>query len=104
MGFKVRKVQRPKTVWVYEDVTCDRCAKAVPPLSSITRDEGLQYDNVLILNLVGGYGMFIDPEISLGPWRTYDPETTKILCHECAHEFADWLGWDGHTGHTHTRT
>lgn len=102
MGFKVEFKDHTKRVATYQDVTCDRCGKTPPKQGGgATNELWLQYDNVLILNLIGGYGMFTDPDPGSTRSETFDPETTKILCHECAHEFAKWLDWDVHNSHTH---
>lgn len=81
---------RLRPVTVYRDVRCDRagCGKALPVQEGLTDDTGLQYDNALVLQLEGGYGMFTDPEPWL-PRDTYDPATTLVLCHECAHELME---------------
>lgn len=101
MSFNTRTEIRERLTTVYQDVRCDRCAKPLPPLDGITTDTNLQYDNVLVLEFHGGYGMFIDPLIPAGS-AELDERSTALLCHECAHEFAAWLGRDVRDWHTHT--
>lgn len=43
-----------------------------------------EYDNVLILDLAGGYGMFFD---------NIEGNYTVVLCHDCAHEACEALPW-----------
>ena len=38
-----------------------------------------QWDNALIINFEGGYGMFVDPAVSAD-------RIEAVLCHECAHQ------------------
>lgn len=100
MPFKAEVVvRRERPVVIYTDVTCNKCGKPPPKQSFPRPKETLQLDNVLLLEIHGGYGMFTDPMNY--PRNGYDPESTILLCHECAHELADWLGLDVHNWHTH---
>jgi len=103
MGFTFNLARRMRSVPQYTEVECDRCGKRPPIQKGCTSPDWLQYDNVLLLRLEGGYGMFIDPAGSdiQRTKRIYDARYDKILCHECAHEFAEWIGWDVHNQHTH---
>lgn len=99
MGFNVRNDMVPSMTTIYTDVTCDKCGKEPLRHHGINPASSMQYDNVLLLELHGGYGMFIDPMNY--PREGHDPSTTWILCHECAHALAEWLGVDVHNWHTH---
>lgn len=103
MGFDV-SVQ-PKTVQrtVYDNVSCDRCDARPDPIFDAGADGSLQYDNLLVLRFTGGYGMFCDPDASLTPRpeAPLDPELTTVLCHDCGHDLADWLGINVAGWHTH---
>lgn len=105
MGFTTDTETQPRPVVVYRNVTCDRCDKDLPRQAGINNnDTSLQYDNNLVLKFDGGYGMFCDPEPGRwirGDHRRHDPEHTKVLCHECAHDLAEWLDIDVHNWHTH---
>lgn len=81
-------------------IQCDRCKKIIPrqwiaqsEIDAKEIDASLQLDNNLVLELFGGYGMFIDPfprgSINL------------CICHECAHELFDFLGLDASFWHSH---
>ena len=89
----------------YVDVRCSRTACNKPlPQQSISFPNSLQYDNNLVLDVRGGYGMFTDPMGNVpgvDDGRPFDPEQTLLLCHECAHEFAAWMGIDVSGWHTH---
>lgn len=99
MPFTVQRTIRPRPVTVYEDVTCQKCGSELPEQRSIPADGSLQYANNLVVVFEGGYGMFCDPMERAGD--PADPEFTKVLCHECAHALADWLGIDVSNWHTH---
>lgn len=66
---------------------CQKCFKQVP------QDEYWNTDNGLEVSFSGGYGEFHD-DLFYGPYEFG-------LCHECAHELAEWLGLDVHNWHTH---
>jgi hypothetical protein len=82
---------------------CDRCHLELPIQPGITEPGSVQYDNALVVRLEGGYGMFVD---SL-PWgdtvdnRGLNPRYDALLCHECAHALALFLGKDPSNWHTH---
>ena len=70
---------------------CQRCKRNVP--LKVWRKEVWGTENGLELTFDGGYGEFIDA------WE--GPEKVW-LCHECAHDLADWLGLDVRRWHTHS--
>ncbi len=83
MGFTIEKFE-PVPDRVYRDVTCDGCNRPLKPVDADSVNEDgsfnhLQLDNVLEIQLDGGYGMFIDPfnEVS-------KEELTILFCQECA--------------------
>jgi len=109
MGFRRRIEVRPKLTTVYYEVKCEKCAKVLPEQEGFTNEHNLQYDNALILELHGGYGMFIDPvglesdgDDVYPPDAGFNPATTVILCHECAHDLSLWLGLNPKNWHTHS--
>lgn len=92
MGF-IRKLERKELlVNTYHDVRCDRCDQALEVQEGFTNSANLQYDNALILEYHGGYGMFVDrlDEHVDG----FDEMYNSILCHKCGHELMEWLGKD----------
>lgn len=72
-----------------EDVgpVCFRCQKPV------NNDLMGNTDNGLFLFFSGGYGEFHDDLVD-GPHEV-------VLCHECGHDLADFLGLDVAGWHTH---
>lgn len=77
---------------------CQRCKSELIPQWIRTReDEGVvsdQYDNNLILEFHGGYGMFTDCIYTC-------PADKIILCHDCSHKLCEYLDVDPHNWHTH---
>jgi len=76
---------------------CDACEH---PLTLLYADVNDQYDNALIIQFIGGYGMFVD----LFGDREDDGDT--VICHKCAHELCDKVPWIGklltpHDSHSH---
>lgn len=77
------------------------CKSCLNEVSTITGQE-TTYDNALIIEFHGGYGMFFD-DID-------DPdhiEHTVILCHDCAHDLCDKIPFiknmlNPRTSHSHT--
>ena len=67
---------------------CRRCGKVIP----LVWPDSPNLDNGLTLQLSGAYGEFID---------LIDGVLEVLLCHECAHELADWLHFDPRNWHTH---
>lgn len=59
------------------DVKCHKCGKTIP---SMFNDYSMP-ENVLYLNMSGGYGQFFDT------WDEPKETTEIILCHKCGHEF-----------------
>lgn len=75
---------------------CYACQKTLEPVfEDSDADACSQFDNALIVEIHGGYGMFTD---SLGASK-YDgipgliDYNQVILCHECAHEACEALPW-----------
>ena len=72
--------------------TCDRCDKELVPQHDgcdhhcmwHREVEPGQWDNALVVNFDGGYGMFVDP---------IHREISAVLCHECAHELVEQEPW-----------
>lgn len=58
-----------------------------------------ELDNECTIMFEGGYGSFIDCAF-LDNGQTGMP--TLTICHECAHELAEWLGIDVSGWHTHS--
>jgi hypothetical protein len=82
---------------------CDRCHLLLEPIPNVTTPGSIQFDNVLIVRFEGGYGMFVDPlptEERLDA-RGLHTEYDSLLCHECAHALALFLGKDPSNWHTH---
>lgn len=98
MAYVKQYAELPQPTVVYTDVRCDRCTATLPTMPGFDPSESMQYDNALIVRLNGGYGMFVDDfDRELG----YNPSYDKVLCHDCAHDLANWLGIDAHNWHTH---
>ncbi len=70
---------------------CQKCKREIPLRVWLTNVDGT--DNGLELLFDGGYAEFID---------AYDGPERAWLCHECAHDLADWLGMDVRRWHTHS--
>lgn len=98
MPFKKIQVELLQTQTHYTEVACDKCSK---PLEKqfITDPRSLQYDNALVLTLDGGYGMFLDDLDRDG--TRFNEVFDAILCHDCAHILAAWLGKDPSYWHGH---
>lgn len=72
---------------------CFKCKQPVP--HQFPEENHVAYalnDNGLTLSFDGGYGEFID---HIGT------QATMVLCHECAHALADFLGLDVRNWHSH---
>ena len=79
--------------WVYLNVQCDRCNKALTPVYEEGHLASLQYENALCVSFSGGYGMFIDPILTMyDSQHGFDPDLDKILCKECAKDLLAWFG------------
>jgi len=69
-------------------MNCDKCHK---PMEKVFQtlgkrsDDWPQYTDALVIQLGGGYGMFIDP-IMHGP-------TKLVICKTCAEEFFVFNNW-----------
>ena len=74
----------------FDGPPCDRCNKTIPK----PWNDSPNLDNGLLVSLSGGYGEFIDSAFT----GSYD----VVLCHECAHDLADFLGIDVHNWHAHS--
>ncbi len=81
-------------------MNCANCGTELNPVfpGLNRRKDDCQYENALIIDFTGGYGMF-DDDI---------PNLTKqaILCHDCAHALIaanPWMRWfvDDERGHMH---
>lgn len=79
---------------------CDSCGEVLTPVfpDLNRRKTDCQYNNALVIDFTGGYGMF-DDDI---------PNLTKqaILCHDCAHKLIAENLWirhfvDDRAGHMH---
>ncbi len=82
MGFTVKVVDGKR---MYANVACDGCGKALLPVApdTVTTDglwRYLQPLDTLELQLVGGYGMAIDP-IDVGP-----DDLRQLFCVDCTKE------------------
>lgn len=87
-----RRVKHQTESWGYVDVTCSACEVELKPVFPGHTDndgvwEGLQAENALILNIEGGYGMFIE-NINVGP-----DEGLFILCERCVKKLMDENPW-----------
>ncbi len=78
--------------------TCQRCKQPVP-ISRTGEDSLVAYpdtkwvtENGLHVSFDGGYAEFID---------AWNGAIEIVLCHECGHALADFLGLDVHNWHTH---
>lgn len=96
------------TVWTMSTAAphldrCDRCQKDLPFQHDIQLPGSIQYDNALVVRLDGGYGMFVDDPFRSEhlDQRGLHPIFDALLCHECAHDLAVFLGKDARTWHTH---
>ena len=88
---------------IIDNDRCDRCSLILPRQDNIQQNGSIQYDNALIVRLEGSYGMFVDDlfrddELD---YRNLHPRYDSLLCHECAHELAKFLGKDANNWHTH---
>lgn len=66
---KTKLVLKPTNTY---EATCDSCGNKLERV--MAGEENLQYDDALIINFDGGYGMYIDPMID-NPYG--------IICKEC---------------------
>lgn len=70
---------------------CIACDKNLPLV-----DEGSEtnyhFDNALWIGFHGGYGMFVDNEIT-GSEVLEGTDYEAVLCHACAHELCDKNPW-----------
>jgi len=82
---------------------CDRCNTPLPRQHNIQQPDSIQYDNALIVRLEGSYGMFVDDLFRAEELdqRNLHPRYDSLLCHECGHELAKFLGKDPSNWHTH---
>ncbi len=72
---------------------CKKCNQPIPISQHGKTQPGIWgTENGLHMFLDGGYGEFMD---------AWDGQVRVDLCHECAHDLADWLGLDVHNWHTH---
>jgi hypothetical protein len=81
------------------ETTCYGCGATLTPVFNHPKASVEQMDNALVVQLSGGYGMFVE-SIPEGP-----PKVT--ICHECAHRACSVLPWlnaliQPDTSHTHT--
>ncbi len=85
---------------------CFVCHKELEPIfPDLFKKGGVQYSNALIVNMAGGYGMFVDPlpqewldeeeiqDTSAWVKRGMLDENTAIICHECAHDLCSKVPW-----------
>jgi len=63
------------------DRMCDNCER---PLYRWPYFGNTQYDNALIIEVHGGYAMFVE-----SPGMFNGPDEKLIFCHDCAHELCD---------------
>ncbi|MFM7088326.1 MAG: hypothetical protein ACKOW9_02225 [Candidatus Paceibacterota bacterium] len=91
MGFTKRVESKEVLVTTYHDVKCDRCDEALVEQPGFTNSMNLQYDNALIMEFHGGYGMFVD-RLEEDPEGGFDELYSSLLCHKCAHSLVEWLG------------
>lgn len=63
-----------------EILKCDRCNSVIEHVMNM---EDMHGDNVLNINITGGYSQFIDNDLDSEP----EPYTRIELCHKCGHEF-----------------
>jgi len=82
---------------------CDRCKKRLPEQPFIQQSGSFQYDNALVVRFEGAYGMFVDDLYRNDELdhRNLHSDYDSLLCHECAHELAIFLGKDPRRWHTH---
>lgn len=79
---------------------CVACGKLTTHASTMAPgDATTAYENILIMELYGGYGLFFD-DMDSG-------DHTVILCHDCAHDTCVKLPWlaqliKPETSHSHT--
>jgi len=52
------------------------------------RDDYPQYDNAMIIDVKGGYGMFFDPLADFNPTRY-----RSVICSKCANKIMDTFPW-----------
>lgn len=85
---------------------CFACKKELVPVFLDLHEKGsVQYDNALIVNMAGGYGMFVDPlpqewlfeedRLDTSEWvqKGRLDECTAIICHDCAHDLCEKVPW-----------
>ena len=85
---------------------CFVCQKELEPVfPNIFKKGSVQYNNALVVNMTGGYSMFVDPlpqewldeedKQDTGEWvkKGVLEEYTAIICHECAHDLCDKVPW-----------
>lgn len=87
MGFEQRKIDVTKQEVRYFNVRCDNCDAELEPVLPIFKNnpengiDSLQFDNALVIQFAGGYGMYFDSVL-------YDPPPV-ILCKSCADELME---------------
>lgn len=79
---------------------CSSCAIELTPVFAGDHEAATtgQFDNVLVLHVAGGYGMFVD--------NLYEEEPFFVLCHDCSHMFCNIFDperqlIDPYTSHSH---
>lgn len=85
---------------------CFVCQKELEPIfPDLFKKGSVQYNNALIVNMAGGYGMFVDPlpqewlskedRLDTSEWvkKGRLDECTAIICHDCAHDLCEKVPW-----------
>lgn len=72
-------------------MNCDKCDKELKPVFPYAdrmrrRGDYPQYEDALVIDLSGGYGMLIDPAF-VAPVPNKETSTRFILCKECGINF-----------------
>ncbi|MEI6237000.1 MAG: hypothetical protein WCP03_00155 [Candidatus Saccharibacteria bacterium] len=85
---------------------CFVCQKELEPVFPNQFKKGsVQYNNALIVNMAGGYSMFVDPfpqewlfeedRLDTSDWvkKGRLDQCTAIICHDCAHDLCEKVSW-----------
>lgn len=73
-------------------MNCSKCSVELVPVFEShpyrrRTDDFTQYRDALVIELFGGYGMFIDPIVDYGD----DKQPRYILCKLCAEAFTEYM-------------
>lgn len=83
-------------------MNCTKCNTELEPVfKPYGGDKDFQFKNALVVEFIGGYGMFDDSAFVRNSTAS---ECRALLCHDCAHQFVKdnpWVKVDAKGGHAH---